>query len=269
MRELLDVLPKKAGGEKFLLGPGETLKIEFAHVSFRYNEDTSFILQDINFCINEGEKIALVGENGAGKTTLIKLLCGFYLPNEGEIYLNGVPISELDRDFVYSLFAVVFQDIFVLPMTAFQNIALTGNYPAVSEEVRRCIALAGLNNAIPDLQIPLTKIIDERGVELSGGEAQKLMLARAIYKDAPGLILDEPTSALDPIAEKELYIKYNELVQKKTSIFISHRLSSTQFCNRIVFLENGRIAESGSHQELMLRGGKYSDLYEIQSKYYV
>ncbi|MDR2408247.1 MAG: ABC transporter ATP-binding protein/permease [Bacteroidales bacterium] len=269
MRRLFDMLPKKHEGKKLPLGPGETLKIEFDHVSFRYSEDSPFVLQDINFCINAGEKIALVGENGAGKTTLVKLLCGFYRPGGGEIYLNGVPVSELDRDFVYSLFAVVFQDIFVLPATAFRNIALTDYSQALSEDVRRCITQAGLDNAIPDLQLPLTKIIDERGVELSGGEAQKLMLARAIYKDAPGLILDEPTSALDPIAEKELYIKYNELVQKKTSIFISHRLSSTQFCNRILFLENGNIAESGSHQELMLRNGKYSALYKIQSQYYV
>lgn len=244
------------------------MEIEFRNVSFRYTEESPYILKNISMTIQKGEKIAIVGENGAGKSTLVKLLCGFYQPTEGTIYLNGIPMSELKLEEIYRLYAVAFQSIYVLPMTVAQNIALTDNARIDMERVRSCLQISGLGDSIGDLNLPLTKMIDENGVDLSGGETQKLILARAMYKEAASLILDEPTSALDPIAEKELYETYSLLTKGRTSFFISHRLASTQFCDRILFLNNARIEESGTHQELLENNGQYSELYKIQSQYY-
>jgi len=268
IREYLDIPTTHTGRKELKLNPGETLEIELRNVSFRYTEDSPYILKNINLTIHKGEKIALVGENGAGKTTLVKLLCGFYQPTQGEIYLNGTAMSELKIENIYQLYSVAFQSIYVLPMTVAQNIALTDPAQINLERIKSCLQMSGLGDSISDLNLPLTKMIDENGVNLSGGETQKLILARAMYKESASLILDEPTSALDPIAEKEQYEAYHKLVKGRTSIFVSHRLASTQFCDRILFLNNACIEESGTHQELLQKGGKYSELFQMQSQYY-
>ena len=225
--------------------------------------------------IKAGEKIALVGLNGAGKTTLVKLLCGLYDPNEGEIFLNGKNIRGYNRTQYYTLFTAVFQDFNILPLSIAENISQLSEDELDDDKIDRvihCLELADLDkkiNSLPDgISSILMKDVNDDAVQLSGGEMQKLMLARALYKESPILILDEPTAALDPIAESKLYNRYNEFAAGKTSVYISHRLASTRFCDRIIFIENKTIAESGTHNELLKSGGKYANLFEIQSKYY-
>lgn len=246
--------------------------VEFEHVSFQYAGSDKKVLEDFNLKIHCGEKIALVGMNGAGKTTCIKLLCGFYHPTSGRILVNGKDMLAYNRDEYYKLFTAVFQDIHMLPVSIVRNIAPVNCSEVDNAKVLKCLKLAGLEEKVSRLprgiESPLVKEVNEDAVQLSGGELQKLLLARALYKDAPVLILDEPTAALDPIAENELYQRYGELTTDRTSIFISHRLSSTRFCDRIVFLAQGKIAECGTHDELMKKKGKYAEMFEIQSHYY-
>ena len=212
-----------------------------------------------------------MGINGAGKTTLVKLLCGLYIPTEGEVRLNGISVTDYNILYYYSLFSVVFQDMYLLPVTIAEFIA-SDNTNIEEEKVHYVLRLAGLEQKIQSLpkgiHSHLMKGVFDDSIELSGGEKQKLMFARALYKNAPVVVLDEPTAALDPIAENELYQKYGNLTQGKTSIYISHRLASTRFCDRIVLIDNKTIAESGSHEELMKTGGKYAKMFEIQSQYY-
>lgn len=241
-------------------------EIRFEHLTFAYPGTEEPVLKDISFCVRPGEKIALVGANGAGKSTIVKLLCGLYQPTEGRILIDGIPTSERKDEELYSLFSTVFQDKLVLPFSVLENVAVNGK-PDV-EKVRRCLEKAGLSQRFPDLNQPLVKGIQDGAENLSGGEEQKLLLARALYKEAPILVLDEPTAALDPLAESELYEKYNEFTQEKTSFFISHRLASTGFCDRILLLGNGRILEEGSHKELLAKGGQYAHMFREQSKYY-
>lgn len=255
-------------GNKRLELQTDAISIEFDNVTFRYSEKDEPVLDHISFFIDKGEKIALVGENGAGKSTLIKLLCGFYLPSEGSIKINGVDTREMPRDYVYSLLAVVFQDIYILPMRVSENIALTEEDKIDTERLDECLGLSGLLESGIRSELSLTQLLDPKGVNLSGGESQKVALARAIYKQSRAVVLDEPTSALDPIAERRLYQQYDMLTQNKTSIFISHRLASTKFCDRILMLDRGRIIETGTHQELMETAGKYQEIYQIQSQYY-
>ena len=252
--------------------PGRTHEIRFEHVCFRYDGSGEDTIRDLNLTIRPGERLALVGPNGAGKTTLIKLLCGLYRPTSGTVYLDGRDIQSLDQRAVFREFAVVFQDVFAFSFPLSDNVSCVDSGREDSKRLRGSLEKAGLWERVQALpkgaQTFMNKDLDEAGVALSGGEVQKLMLARALYKDAPMVILDEPTAALDPIAESEMYERYDELVQGRTAVFISHRLSSTRFCDRILFLENGRITEEGTHGELMQRGGAYAELFSIQARYY-
>lgn len=244
-------------------------EIKLVNVSFGYDKD-SLILEDINLTINKGEKIAVVGQNGSGKTTLIKLICGLLKPTTGRILINDIDISTVREEDCFALISAVFQDVNILPVSIKENIAFQKDVDYI--KLQQVLEQSNLDELINTLNYGVeTKLIRQfnpDGIELSGGEMQKLILARALYKDAPILILDEPTAALDPITERALYLKYSELVQNKTSVFISHRLSSTKFCDRIILLDNGKIVESGTHQELISLGGKYKSMYDVSSKYY-
>ena len=240
-------------------------------VSYRYPGAEKDTIHKLDLTVRPGENLAIVGLNGAGKTTLVKLLCGFLDPTEGRVLLNGQDIRPYNRRDYYKLFAAVFQDFSVLSATVAENVAQcrTGIDEA---RVWHCLDEAGLTEKVQSLpkqlETQIGREVYEDGIELSGGQTQRLMLARALYKDAPVLVLDEPTAALDPIAENDIYQKYNEMTAGKTSLFISHRLASTRFCDRILYLKDGRVAEEGTHEELLKRGGGYADLFEVQSQYY-
>ena len=246
--------------------------IELKNLYYKYEGAEDYTINGINLFIKKGEKLALVGVNGAGKTTLVKLLCGLYTPTSGEIYINGKSSSLYNRDEYYSLFSVVFQDTHLLPVSIERNIASKNSEDIENDRINSVIEMSDLKKKIESLpdgkQTLLVKSVYKEAIELSGGETQKLMLARALYKNAPIMVLDEPTAALDPIAENEIYMKYNDLTKEKTSVFISHRLSSTRFCHRIVFMESGVIIEEGSHEELIRIEGKYKSMYDMQSHYY-
>lgn len=244
------------------------ISIRFEHVYFKYYNADSYTIKDFNTTIKAGEKISLVGMNGAGKTTLIKLLCGFYKPSKGNIYINDIAIDEISKENMVSFISAVFQDSIILPFSVAQNIALTPNEDINHARVHKCIETAGLGERLKDVNLPLVKAAHEEGIELSGGEKQKLYLSRALYKDSDLLILDEPTAALDPLAERDMYLKYEEFSEGKTVIFISHRLASTSFCDRILFLKDGCIHEEGTHEQLMGQGGEYFEVFNIQKKYY-
>lgn len=244
--------------------------IEFKNVSFTYPSAEKSTINNMSFKVNKGENIAVVGENGAGKTTAVKLLCGLYYPTSGDILVNGKSSLDFSSDSYFNLFSAVFQDYYFMPMTIAENISTTSNYDKA--KLYAAFEKAGIANKIntlPDKEKSyMIKDVYKDAVDFSGGEKQKLLLAKAIYKNAPVLILDEPTAALDPIAENELYLKYNEMTSGKISFFISHRLSSTRFCDRILFIKDGRIAESGTHEELMALKGSYYRMYQVQSCYY-
>ncbi|MDE5746870.1 MAG: ABC transporter ATP-binding protein/permease, partial [Acetatifactor sp.] len=251
---------------------GQTHEIRLEHVSFRYEGKQEDTIHDLSLTIAPGEKIALVGHNGAGKSTLVKLLCGFYHPTQGRILVGGHSIEEYDLNEYYKLLSTIFQEANMLPLSIACNVSGMGEEHTDMDKVRKCLEEAGLSGDIEKLenreQTYLTQTFRPDGVELSGGMTQKLMLARAIYKDAPIFVLDEPTAALDPIAESRVYQEYDKFADRKTSIFISHRLASTKFCDRILFLEKGEILEEGSHEELLGQGGKYAEMFQIQSQYY-
>ncbi|MCI9436884.1 MAG: ABC transporter ATP-binding protein [Lachnospiraceae bacterium] len=265
-------IPYGSAGEFSRIPEGQAPGITFSHVSFRYYGAREDALKDVDITIRPGEKIALVGLNGAGKTTLIKLLCGMYEPTEGEILLDGKTSTRWSLEEWYQMFSVVFQDTGVLPATILENVAACAPEEADRKRVRECLDQAGLLEKVESLphgmDTYVQKEIFREGVNLSGGETQKLLLARAIYREAPILVLDEPTAALDAIAENQLYQKYNELTRGRTSLFISHRLASTRFCDRIIMLEDGHVVEQGSHEELMEKKGVYYQLFQVQSHYY-
>lgn len=271
-RTFLEFSEEKYGGDEPVERLGQTHEIRLEHISFRYEGNQEDTIHDLSLTIAPGEKIALVGMNGAGKSTLIKLICGLYRPSSGRIYLDGKDISEFSVRDYYKEFAVVFQDVFAFSFPLRDNVTCRDGDLADQGWLRASLQKAELWEKVQALekkeQTYMNKDIDSSGIQLSGGELQRMMLARALYKDAPVLILDEPTAALDPIAESRLYEKYYDMTKEKTSVFISHRLSSTKFCDCILFMENGRITEEGSHEELLAKEGAYAAMFHTQAQYY-
>lgn len=247
-------------------------EIELQNLSFSYDEAEKPTIDNLSLKIGKGEKIAIVGVNGAGKSTLVKLICGLYIPNGGKVLINGTDSSLFNRDEYYTLFSTLFQDCSLLPSSVAKNIALCEEEKIDRRRLRECMSLAGILDKIDSLpqkeNTLLVREVNDGAVSLSGGELQRLLLARALYKDAPIIILDEPTAALDPIAENDMYLKYSELTKDKTAIYISHRLSSTRFCDRIILLDDAKIVEVGTHEELLALGGRYAEMFETQSRYY-
>lgn len=246
-------------------------EMKLENVSFRYPGADKDTIHGLNLTVHPGEKLAIVGLNGAGKTTLVKLLCGLLDPTEGTVLLNGKDIRKFNHKKYYDLFSAVFQDFSILDVTVAEEIAQTAadiDYARIAD----CVEKAGLTSAIEKLPKGLETHVGREvyldGVLFSGGQTQRLMLARALYKDGPILLLDEPTAALDPIAENDIYKKYSEMAHGKTSLFISHRLASTRFCDRIIFISDGTVKEEGTHDSLLALGGEYANLFEVQSHYY-
>ena len=271
MREFLEI--KSEDKEKTRDIPiDSSYEIEFKNVSFKYPKTDKYIYKNLSLKIKKGQRLAIVGINGAGKTTFVKLLCRLYEPTSGEILINGINIQSFSKEEYYKILSVVFQDIKTFAFTVAENVSLESLEDVDREKVLQCIEKAGVGDKINSLQkgidTSLLKILDGEGVELSGGENQKLALARALYKNGKIVILDEPTSALDAVAEYNIYKGFDELIGDKTAIYISHRLASTKFCDVIAFFENGEIVEYGTHEELLKKNGKYSDMFNIQAQYY-
>ena len=245
-------------------------EIEFRDVSFKYANSETWALRHVNQKITLGTKNAVVGKNGAGKTTFIKLLCRLYEPTEGQILLNGVDIRYYDNEEYAKLFAIVFQDFNLFSFPLGENVA--GDVDYDRDRAIKCLESAGFAERLAKMEKGLDTSLyqydDENGVEISGGEAQKIAIARSLYKDAPFVIMDEPTSALDPVAEYEIYQRFDQMVEGKTSIYISHRMSSCRFCDNIIVFDEGKIIEQGSHDKLMSNKGLYSELWNAQAQYY-
>lgn len=250
----------------------DKLDIEFHNVSYRYTKSDKDALSGLSLKLKAGERLAVVGLNGAGKTTMIKLLLRLYDPTEGQITLNGVDIRKFHRKDYYKLFAPVFQNIEIFAFPVFQNVSLKTENETDRELVEKSLKEAGLWAKIETLSsgidTPLTNVVEEDGVNFSGGEQQKLALARALYKGSKIVVLDEPTSALDAIAEQELYEHFDEMIGDRSAVYISHRLASTKFCDHVAMFENGKLTEYGTHDELMAKDGAYANMFRTQAKYY-
>lgn len=252
--------------------PKDAFQVEFQQVSYRYEGAESDTLHNLNLTIQAGEKLAVVGRNGAGKSTFIKLLCGLYQPTEGRILVNGTDCATYSRDEYFQLFRAVFQDVHILPASIVKNVAMCEEKNIQRDQVENCLRMAGLWDKVAGLSNGmdtfLVPSVYPEAVSLSGGEVQKLVLARALYKDGCFLLLDEPTAALDAVAEDQIYQQYHQIAANCTSVFISHRFASTRFCDHIILLENGAVSEYGTHQELLQKNGRYTEMYQIQSQYY-
>jgi len=248
----------------------DTFEIEFKHVSFKYPGSEKFALNNVNIKIENGEHLAIVGRNGSGKTTFIKLLCRLYDVTDGEILINGTNIKEYTKESIMNLYSVVFQDFKIFSVPLAQNISANGEYDM--HKLFDALDKANIKDRVIKMgnneKSYLYKDLDKSGVEISGGEAQKLALARALYKDAPIVILDEPTAALDPIAESNIYSRFNSFVKNKTAIYISHRLSSCIFCNKIAVFDDAKLVESGMHDEIVMANGEYTKLWNAQAIHY-
>lgn len=268
--EILDTKDEMTYGNKVLDLSGE-FEIEFKNVSFKYPGAENYALQNVNLKIKNGEHLAVVGRNGSGKTTFIKLMCRLYDVTDGEILINGINIKDYTKDSIIKLYSVVFQDFKIFSVSLKDNICANSDFE--SDRFYACLENADIKERterMPNKENTyLYKDLDENGIEISGGEAQKLALARALYKDAPIVVLDEPTAALDPIAEHEIYSRFNSFVENKTAIYISHRLSSCAFCNHIAVFDNAKLIEFGTHQTLINNNGKYADLWNAQAQYYI
>lgn len=245
----------------------------FEKVSFRYPKTEKYALKDLTLKLEPGERLAVVGLNGAGKTTFIKLLLRLYDPTEGRILLSGVDIRTYDRRSYYRLFAPLFQEVELFAFPLAENISMDTPENTDAARAEECLNMAGFGNKLKELpkgvQTEVLKVIDEEGLDFSGGERQKLALARALYKDAPIVVLDEPTAALDALAEYDLYQNFDRMIGDKTAIYISHRLSSTRFCDHIAMFMDGQMVEYGTHEELLKRNGHYANMFELQAQYYV
>lgn len=251
---------------------GQDHIIEFRNVSFRYPSSDQYALKNFSITIHAKTKLAVVGLNGAGKTTFVKLLLRLYDPTEGDIFMDGENIKNINRMQYYELFAPVFQDLECFAFTLAENVSMQNLQNTDMKRAELCLRKAGLENKLDEwekgLETQMMKIMHNDGVNLSGGEMQKMGLARALYKDAPIVVLDEPTAALDPIAESNMYQHFDELVKGKIAIYISHRLASTRFCDVIAMFEDGKLIEYGTHDELMGKQGKYAKMFDMQAHYY-
>lgn len=268
---LLELEPKKQIGTIPVVKRRDNrFIIRCEHVSFRYPGSEDYAIRDLNMTFDIGEKMAVVGKNGSGKTTFIKLLCRLYDPTEGCIYLNDIDIKKYDYDEYLRLFAVVFQDSKIYGFAVGNNISASESYH--HDKALDAIHRAGLDELLEKLPDGLDTYVyqhfDQSGIDISGGEAQKMEIARAVYKDAPFVIMDEPTAALDPIAEHNVYSGFNEMVGNKTAIYISHRLSSCRFCNDIVVFDKGQVIQRGNHSELVKEEGMYQLMWNVQAQYY-
>ena len=261
---------QKMYGNKVVPDDGD-LSIEFCNVSFKYPNTETYVLKNISFNLNSGESMSLVGVNGAGKSTIVKLICRFYEPTEGNIFIVGINIKELSSDEYIRLIGVVFQDFKLFSFSVKENISMSVDFD--EDRIKQSIDKSGLGKKIENLsngsETYISREFDENGVEFSGGEGQKLAIARAIYRNSPIIILDEPTAALDPIAEYDVYSRFNELSKSKTAIYISQRLSSARFTDKIAVLDGGKIVEFGSHNDLILNDGVYSEMFNMQKQYYL
>ena len=248
-------------------------EFQFKNVSFKYPKAENYALKNLNLTLKAGERLAVVGLNGAGKTTFIKLLLRLYEPTEGEILLNGVNVKEYSKTSYYKVFSPVFQDVNLFAFPLSENVSMQAPHNTDKELAEKCLIDAGLGEKLKELpkgvDTEILKVIYDDGTDLSGGEKQKLALARALYKDAPVVILDEPTAALDALAESKLYGDFDKLIGGKTAVYISHRLSSTQFCNKVAMFKEGEMVEYGTHHELLAKGGDYAEMFHIQAQYYV
>ncbi len=248
-------------------------EFEFRNVSFKYPKAEQYALENLSITVKAGERLAVVGLNGAGKSTFIKLLLRLYEPTEGEILLNGVNIREYSKRSYYRAFAPVFQDVELFAFPLAENVSMQSPENTDKQLAEKCLTDAGLGDKLKELpngvSTEILKVIHDDGVDLSGGEKQKLALARALYKDAPVVVLDEPTAALDALAESKLYNDFDKLIGGKTAVYISHRLSSTQFCKNVAMFKDGRLEEYGTHDELMKRDGAYAEMFRIQAQYYI
>lgn len=248
----------------------QNAEFEFHNVSFRYPDTEPLVLKNLSMKIKAGERLAVVGMNGSGKSTMIKLLCRLYEPTDGYITVNGVDISEFKYTEYLKLFSVVFQDFKLLAFPIGENVAISEEYD--TEKVWSCLEAAGIKDRVQkmprQLGQPIYKLYEKDGMDISGGEEQKVAIARALFKKAPFVILDEPTAALDPIAESEIYARFNTMVNDKTAVYISHRLSSCRFCDRIIVFDKGEIIEEGTHEELTALDGKYNEMWNAQAQYY-
>ncbi len=274
-RSFMDIPSADASGtsKKPPVPRSDSYEFTFENVSFKYKGQESYALKNVNITISHGEKLAVVGLNGAGKTTFIKLLLRLYDVTEGRILINGVDVREYDRADYFSLFAPAFQDVMVFAFPMSENVSMKEPFNTDKEQAEKMLRSAGLGDKIDSLEkgvdTELLKVLYDDGVDLSGGEKQKLALARALYKDTDVVVLDEPTAALDALAEYRLYQSFDGLIGGKTAVYISHRLSSTRFCDRVAMFAKGELLETGTHDELMEKNGAYAEMFRVQAQYYV